>query len=239
MFRFSVIFLLAVLATGSAPGQSAKTPVVEVRTLCFSHASGLFELEAADARPEVITRCTLPLSMLSEPVRIAPVAGKITFYEKAPMPDAKVRPSPLAVAEIPTKLRHVILFFIPASTGGELLYKVVVLNDDPRVFTSGGALVCNLFADEIRFIIGEHKQLLRPGVITYLNTPVQRDDFNMAVVAFQFRSGETWRSASESKLRFVEPMRHLLFTYIDPATRRPRLKTYRDVPLPPIQLEKP
>lgn len=235
MFRFSAMFLLAVLAAGNAPGQSGKTPVVEVRTLCFRQASGLFELEAADARPEVITRCTLPLSMLSEPVRIAPVAGRITFYEKAPMPDAKVRPSPLAVAQIPANLQRVILFFIPVSTDGDRLYKVVVLNDDPRVFAPGGALVCNLFADEIRFIIGEHKQLLRSGGISYLKTPVERDDFNMAVVSFQFRSGETWRSASESKLRFVEPMRHLLFTYIDPATRRPRLKTYRDVPLPVLE----
>ena len=235
MIRFFVMYLLAALAAGTASGQSAKPPVVKVRTLCFRQASGLVELEATDARPEVITRCTLPLSMLSKPVVIAPVAGKISFYEKAPLPDAKDRPTPLATAVIPPELHQVILFFVPDPTGSGPLYKVVVLNDDPRVFTPGGMLVCNLFADEIRFIIGEHKQLLSPGGIAYLKTPADRDDFNMAVVAFQFRAGETWRNASESKFRFVEPMRHLLFTYVDPSTRRPRIKTYRDVPAPVIE----
>ena len=236
MFRIPVLFDLALATARPAVGQGAAPPVVEVRTLCFRHASALADLEADDARPEVITRCTLPLSMLSAPVRIAPIMGKIAFYEKAPAADAKIRPEPLAVAEIPAKFQRVILFFLPNdSPDSGRLYKVVVLNDDPRVFTPGGMLVCNLFADDVRFIVGEHKQMLRPGGIAYLKTPAERDDFNMAVVAFQFRAGETWRTTSESKFRFVEPMRHLLFTYVDPSTRRPRIKTYRDVPAPVIE----
>ena len=102
-----------------------------------------------------------------------------------------------------------------------------------RLALTGGALVCSLFADEIRFVIGEHYQLICPGVVTYLNIPVQRDDFNRATFALQFRLVETWHCASESKIRFVEPMRNLLSTSIDPANRHPRLKTYCYVPLPP------
>ena len=55
-----------------------------------------------------------------------------------------------------------------------------------RLALTGGALVCSLFADEIRFVIGEHYQLICPGVVTYLNIPVQRDDFNRATFALQW-----------------------------------------------------
>jgi hypothetical protein len=55
----------------------------------------------------------------------------------------------------------------------------------------------------------------------------------MAQVVFQFQQGDTWRTASESLLRFLPGMRYLILAYVDPASGRPRIATYQDFTPPP------
>ncbi len=58
--------------------------------------------------------------------------------------------------------------------------------------------------------------------------PERRDDFRMAPVVVQFEQDGKWRTASESMLRFLPSIRYLIFAYVDPVSKRPRISTYQD-----------
>lgn len=141
---------------------------------------------------------------------------------------------PAASAKLPGKINSAILVVLPApkNTTG-LPWKIFVIDDSQKNFPFGGALVANFHRDNIAFVVGEHKIKLRPGMTHGFARPEQRDDFNMSVVNFQFQQGEAWRSASESKLRFIPAYRYLMFAYIDPGSGRPRLNTLKDFKPPP------
>jgi hypothetical protein len=171
--------------------------------------------------------CAVPANNLSPAHTCFAKGNVITFLSGK---DRK----PAAAATIPPAVKSAILVFIPATPPATTLpWRVFVVDDSPKNFPDGGAFVANFYSKDIRFIIGEHKILLQPTKSHGLASPAQRDDFNMAQVVFQFQQADTWRTASESLLRFLPGMRYLILAYVDPASGRPRIATFQDLaPLP-------
>lgn len=166
--------------------------------------------------------CAVPANTLSPEVTCATKENAIHFLSAA---DKK----PAAVAKVPAGIKKAILVFVAAGKdAGAVPWRVFVIEDSPKNFPEGGAFVANFHQQDIRFVIGENKTLLKPGGSHGFPRPEKRDDFNMAPVVFQFQQKETWTTASESMLRFVPGMRYLVFAYVDPASGRPRIATYQD-----------
>ena len=137
--------------------------------------------------------------------------------------------TPAANATIPVGVSAAILLFVAApQTPGALPWRVFVIEDSARNFPDGGAFVANFHNQEIRFVIGENKLVLRPGGSHGISRPKERDDFNMAAVVFQFQLSDIWRNASESMLRFLPGSRYLMFAFVDSASGRPRVVTFQD-----------
>ncbi len=194
---------------------------ISCRLLCFERAKdGTAVLVAAGADGEAVD-CPLPLGMPSPPVPLPAKDGVIEF-RKSP-----ADPAPAAVARVPAGTNRVFILFVPQGEKGDRLHETVVIEDSPKGFPQDGCVVLNLYQRNVRFVIGEHKVMLPPGRTAPLARPAERDDFNMSAVVFQFETGETWRTASESKIRFAEGQRHLFVTFVDPATKRPRLRSFR------------
>ena len=107
--------------------------------------------------------------------------------------------------------------------------KVMVIEDSPKNFPDGGAYIANFHHSPIRFVVGEHKGMLKPGGSHGYALPKQRDSFNMAPVIFEFLKKESWQIANESALRFLPGMRYLIFAYVDPQSGRPRISTIQDI----------
>jgi hypothetical protein len=146
---------------------------------------------------------------------------------------------PAATANIPAGLKRAILVFVAADPkAAGLPWRVFVVEDSPKNFPEGGAFVANFHRQDIRFVIGENKTLLKPGGSHGFPRPEKRDDFNMAPLVFQFQQKDDWTTASESMLRFAPGIRYLIFAYVDPASGRPRISTYQDFkradPPPPV-----
>jgi hypothetical protein len=178
------------------------------------------------------TPCAIPANTLSPEVTCTTREGAVHFLSAD---DRK----PAATAKVPAGIKKAILLFIDAGKdAGGLPWRVVVIEDSPENFPQGGAFVANFHRQDIRFVIGENKTLLKPGGSHGFPRPEKRDDFNMAPVVFQFQQKDTWTTASESLLRFVPGMRYLVFAYVDPASGRPRIATYQDfqraAPPPPV-----
>lgn len=137
---------------------------------------------------------------------------------------------PAAAATIPAEGNAFILVFLAAAKAANALpWRVFVIENSDKNFPDGGAFVANFHNQDIRFIIGENKNMLRPAGSHGIPRPEKRDNFNMAPVVFEFLQEDKWRTASESMLRFLPGMRYLIFAYLDPESGRPRIVTYQDL----------
>lgn len=166
--------------------------------------------------------CTIPANTFSEPFVCFAKGNVITFVTSD---DRK----PLAAATIPEHVKAAILVFVPAvKQPSPVPWRVFVIEDTVKNFPDGGAFVANFYKQDIRFVLGESNITLKSGTDHGFARPEKRDAFNMAPVIFQFQQGDTWRTASESLLRFVPGLRYLIFAYVDAASGRPRIATFQD-----------
>lgn len=211
--------LLSVALTHLATAQEARS--VKCRFLGFRGGDVSSVLAVSDGGVEVT--CPLPGNELSPPVICYAKANTIRFVSSG---DRK----PAATATIPAGASNAILVFVPgAGDGKSPAWRVMVIEDSPKVFPDGGTYVANLYNKDIRFIIGEHKGMLHAAGSHGYEMPKKLDDFNMAPVMFELLQDDKWRTASESSLRFLPGMRYLIFAYVDPATGRARINTCQDL----------
>jgi len=229
--RFLFVSLVLLL-----PGfaYSQETRQVQCRFLRFGGEDDSAKIIVESSKGTEVT-CPLSTSALSAPFACMATDNKIAFLSG----DKK----PAAAVTIPVQTKAAVLVFVKnegaeASAGG-LPWKVMVVEDSPKNYPDGGAFVVNLYNKEIRFVIGEHKGMLRPGTSFGYASPTQKDDFNMAPAVFEFLQGENWRVASESNLRFLPSYRYLIFAYVDPASGRPRIRTVQDFGKTPVPAPAP
>ena len=176
---------------------------------------------------------TMPAGALSGAIACSSKTATFSFVSAADR-------TPVATATIPAAVKSALLVFVPAAKAPNTLpWRIFVVENSAKNFPDGGAFVANFHSEDIRFVIGENKLMLHPGGFYGVPKPAQRDDFNMAPVAFQFQQGDTWRNANESMLRFLPDMHYLMFTFVDPASGRPRVVTFQDAkpPAPAAALE--
>lgn len=214
-------FLLWIAIALLAPALAAGDAPVSCRFLCFQPSADGTSKLVAKASGGAFADCPLPLSIPSGPVALEAPGGVIGFRKSAG-DDATA-----ATARIPAGVKNAFIVFLPATGKGPQLYETVVIEDSAKGFPKDGCVVLNLYQADVRFVIGEHKIRLRPGGTAALQRPAKRDDFNMSGIAFQFETAGDWRTAAESMVRFPEGQRHLFVTFIDPKTKRPRLRSFR------------
>lgn len=217
---------LVLFSAASAVAQDGRP--VSCRFVCIDGATPPESLLHATSKSAEVT-CPVPANNLSAAVTCYAKENVVSFLSSK---DRKAA----ATAAIPAGQKSAILIFIPApATTAGLPWRVFVVDDSPKSFPDGGAFVANFYGKDIRFVVGEHKFQLPPTTSRGVASPTQRDEFNMAQVVFQFQEDTTWRTASESLLRFLPGMRYLICAYVDPASGRPRIATYQDqAPIPKI-----
>jgi hypothetical protein len=216
-FLFPAVILLA-----ASPCQAQELRTVECRFLSFGANGDTASALALTDKGEAI-ECPLSTTRLSKKIACQAKDNKIPFLSAS---DRK----PLATASIPTGVNSALVIFVrsPGAAADSPGWRTFVIDDSPKSFPDGGAYVANFFSGDIRFVIGEHKGMLKAAGAQGYAMPKERDDFNMAPVIFEFRNGEKWRIANESSLRFLPGMRYLIFAYLDPASARPKINTYQD-----------
>lgn len=213
----SLLCLTLLLATAL---ESAAQGTLNCRLLNFNRQAedidSLFVVNA-DGKP---FECQLPTESLSDPT-VLPVVEQSLVFRKDP--DGQ----PIATGRVPRGMAKALVILLPSSDPDET-FQPLILEDSGKSFPADGAMVVNLYAEDIRFIIGEHRKQLKPGQNVGLERPAERNNFNMAAVNFQFKTTKGWRSAYESMIRFPGEQRHLFITIVEPRSKRPRIVTIRD-----------
>lgn len=230
------------LALGTfAVAQEARP--VKCRFLAFKGKEAKTSVLTVSSSGAQVT-CPLPANNLSKPIVCFAENNTIGFVNET---GGKI----IAKATIPAGVNSAFLVFVPgpaeaapatpAATGSEKTaqaaprqdatpsWRVLVIADTPQNFPDGGAYIANFYNSDIRFIVGEHKGMLKAGGAHGYAMPKKLDEFNMAPTVFELQKGDKWRCASESALRFLPGMRYLIFAYQDPVTGRARINTYQDI----------
>lgn len=167
--------------------------------------------------------CPFETSGISAPVSLMATNNVLTFVTTK---DRK----PACTISVPPSMHQALIVITSNGSDPAKPWRGFAIEDSKKSFPDGGALVVNLHHSNIRFVIGEHKYMLKPGDQYGMEMPKQVDDFNMATVAFEFSNKDQWAKASESRQRFTPGLRYLMITYTDPASQRPRLSVYQDDP---------
>lgn len=206
-------------------GEAQQTSMISCRLLGFQTVND--ENSLTSVGPKMELACPFQDAEISPPVRIVAVDHVISFI------DSKDRKPACSIA-VPADLRQAILVLMRAPPNSPLPWRGIAIEDALKTFPNGGALVINMHTASVRLAIGEHKCELKPGAQAAVEMPVERDDFNMATVAFQFNQEEQWITAKETKMRFTQGLRYLVLCCGDPDTKRPIISMYQDRPFLPL-----
>ncbi len=192
-----------------------ETPKVHVRTICFERdASGLNELVVMAPEAKIVP-ISFPESFPSERAQVPISKGKIYFYDPKGTGD---KPIPAAVASLPSGMKDALVLFFPSNAPeGEPVYRTVVIDGSKNGIPEDGAMVMNVFPEPIRVVIGEHRVQFKPGMKAAVKRPTKRNDYNMAPVVFQSKSGVDgdWKTVAETMVRFPPEQRHLFVSFAD------------------------
>lgn len=223
MSQFNVFLALISLSlTLSSSLWAQEIRPVECRFLALEEKPGALINSAGEGKEITIE---ILKGRISKPVPCFSVDGRINFL------DASSR-EVLASTAVPSKVKKVILIFLKVP--GKDSWKIVPFENSPSEFPIGGTRVVNLHSADIRFILGEVKEVLKPVQSKGFQMPTERNDFNMAPVVFQFKNKEEkWVTGKETSYRFLPAIRYIFIAYIDPQSKRPRVKTFKDTFRPP------
>ncbi|MGJ8725631.1 MAG: hypothetical protein ACSHYB_13815 [Roseibacillus sp.] len=220
------IILLSLLATLAPSLLAQDLRPVECRFLALDERPDSI-LNAVGENKDI--KVSILKNRISEPIECIAVNGRLNFI------DGQSR-EPLASTPIPAKIKKAIIIFVEVPD--QKKWFIVPFEDSAEQFPKGGTHVVNLHSDDIRFILGESKEVLPPRKTKGFEMPEKRNEFNMAPVVFQFKNKkDEWVNGKETAYRFLPAIRYLLIAYIDPNNNRPRVKTFKDTfrPRPPAE----
>lgn len=207
----------------------AEGRTVNCRLLAFGSATtGTIKARASGPDDSWID-CTIRTTTISKPASFTATDNTIRLV-------AAEDETELAEVSIPPAVKNALIVLFASGKDKEtsaIKWRPFVIDDSSKTYPPGGAFITNLVTEPIRFIVGEHKGMLKPGQSHGYKMPTKRNTFNMAPVVFEFQKDGDWVKANESELRFLPGVRYLMFAYVAPNGGRPRIKTFQDNTEPP------
>jgi len=200
-----------------------ETPMIQVRTLCFERIPSGTDKLVVLKPDQSLVELGFPESFPSVKAKVPMIEGKVFFRD----PKDLTGP-PVAVAKIPSGLKNALVMFFPG--GGaedEPAYKTVVIDASLKGIPEDGALVMNIYPQDVRVVIGEHRVLLPSGKSTGLARPKKRNDYNMADVVFQAQIESEWKTVAETLVRFPAEQQQFFVAYPDSRTQRLAFRSYQ------------
>ena len=225
----TIITLILLISSIPLFANSGDFRTISTRFLCLHGEPEKFINLDKDGIP---SECQLIKNIITRPQLLTVHNNRLSLLNEASKEES-------CSIKIPSNTSSVILIFI-ASKGTQTNtgWYVHMIDDAEKNFPAGGAYLANFHKQEIRCIIGEHRAKLKPGETKGLPRPKERNEFNMARVAFQFMKGSEWVTAKETGIRFTSKKRHLLISYVEPESGRPRVTSYQVFAYPPPKKKK-
>ncbi|MEJ6573183.1 MAG: hypothetical protein QNL01_13000 [Akkermansiaceae bacterium] len=229
----SAVLIMASIGILALPANAQEKRVVKARAICFERTAETPDIFISG--PKEPYKILMPVEGFSMTFKCALDQGKAIFYkEDGVKPDGTPRRKIVAQTKVNGSMSKVLFYFVPNKEGAKRLYQVIAMEDGLKRFPLGHTRLLNLSDSEVVFQLGEHVKRLSSGKSAHVAEVTKRNDFNMALVVCKMKTKDgQWRTISESRTRFTNRKRLLVVSYVNPATRQPQLKFYKDIPIGP------
>lgn len=132
-------------------------------------------------------------------------------------PDGKITYQELSRSVVPEDVREALVVLVPqAKDSGGLVFQSKVI--DLSKFKEGGCLYVNLVKTKIGITIGEHKKVVKPGGMEFIN-PLEENEKGVLPVRFFYEipkeseSEAEWKLMTSSKMAIYKSRREICIFY--------------------------
>lgn len=175
----------------------------------------------------------LSLEGLTDPQEVQLADGVLRLYTSPTIDPEKPLENLAATLTVPEALTRAVVFIFPSGKEAGPAYRMVVLNDDPRVFPKGETRVLNMTALALAMKAGEHAVKLPSAKISSVPVVKKLDHMNRAPTEF-YRPGDgdtEWILFAERPMQFSLSARNLVIVYQMAGLKEPRVRTLVDTTL--------
>jgi len=220
-FIYSVYsFLILMLLPTGVLAQDEKFPPVKVSIYAFEHNKKhkTIFLESPKETPYEIT---LSKANILGPFKtVRDQNGKVTIRKKEVNAEGGIVYTPILKVTIGANIKEPLLILLPAA--GEKSYKAYVIDQSRRKFPNGSYKIFNLSSSLIRGLVGKTRVNVSPGKLFSFNPSSNVED--IMDVHFQYMKAEKWKTFGRSRWVKVQEKRTLLCVYVDPRTKRMKIR---------------
>jgi len=150
---------------------------------------------------------------MGQPVKVDET-GIVRAVKEVIGEDGEVLYENLSMSIVPEGVREALIVLVPRKEGaGGLRFNSKVI--DLAEFKGGGILYVNLVNTKIGIKIGDHKALVKPGGMEFIN-PLDQDETGVMRVAFYYEvpKEKQWKLMNSSKMAFYASRREIcIFFY--------------------------
>ena len=175
----------------------------------------------------------LALEGLTEAQVVSVSDGTLSLFKSETFDEENPLENLAAKAAVPAGVTRAIVLVFPSGKESGPPYRMLVINDDPKVFKKGETRVLNLTGLSLAMKIGEHSGKLAPAAVTPIPPVTKRNDLNQAPTAFFLKGTgkDEWILFAERPMQFTETVRNMILVYGVGKAKMPSLRTLIDTEL--------
>jgi hypothetical protein len=220
MNRILLTLTLLALAGTGAFGQAKKEQAIKVSIYAFAYAKGPETVYLTDKKKEPEAIRLSNANILGPFKTELNEDGQVLIRSKRQNDEGATVYPPIAVVKIPSRVKEPLLILLP--TPGIYPYQALVLDHSVANFPEGSYKLINFSPRDIRGLIGKTKVLVGAKKITSFDPSSNASD--QLDVHFQYRRPNDWKTFGRTRWMKEKEKRHLLCAYIDPRTKRMKIR---------------
>jgi hypothetical protein len=146
--------------------------------------------------------------------------SNVILRSKKEIEEGTVIYPPIAQAKLPSDIKEPVMILVPATES--LPYQAIMIDQSLESFPVGSYLLVNLSPMDIRGMVGSNEVVVSSESVTAI-IPSSVDE-DLLDVHFQYERPTGWRTFARTRWVNDKNKRSLLLTYLDPKTKRMKIR---------------
>jgi hypothetical protein len=210
-------------------GQEKEKVSMDISLYAFDYAKGHQTIFLADKKDQTQEIKLSNANILGPFKTLVEGGSKVTLRKEAKNKEGTTIYPAIAHVKIPANIREPLLILFP--TSGNQVYKAIVVDRSLSDFPKGSYKLINVSPRAIRGLVGKTKFIAPARKITLFNPSSNREE--LLDVHFQYRRTNDWKTFGRTRWVNEKVKRSLLCAYMDPKTKRMKIRGITVKPLPP------
>lgn len=234
MIRILLTFTFVLLVAGRLSAEKKDVQPIEISIYAFAYAKGyrtIFLTSKENAPHEI----RLSNANILGPFKtVLDDEANVTLRTQQTKEGDQTTIYPaFARAKVPDHIKEPLIILVPVA--GDQAYQALVVDRSLSKFPKGSYKLVNLSPRDIRGLVGKTTINAPPKKITTFNPSVNTEE--LLDVRFQFRGPQDWKTFGRTRWVNEKEKRSFLFAYLDPKTKRMKIRGIGVGPTPPKKRE--